>query len=208
VSRCLATWTAIAVLAPWLGACGGDGDGSSGPVAGETVELETADGQVLIREPGEKTFATLEEATEVPVGTEIDASKGTVRMTSATDGGTQSGEFSQGGFEVEQEPGSSEVTLALRGGDLSECKTKAARRDRSTVGGPEIRRLFVDAEGDFRTEGRFAAAAVRGTRFTAVDACFGTLTDVQEGKVAVTDLTKDREINLSAGEDYWAAQRP
>jgi hypothetical protein len=177
-------------------------------VAGETVEVETADGRVLVREPGEETFATLEGAAEVPVGAEIDALKGTVRMTSATDNGTQSGEFSQGRFEVEGRPGSSVVTLRLQGGDFSECKTEAARRDRSTVGGPVIRRLFVEAEGRFRTRGRFAAAAVRGTRFTAVDACFGTLTDVEDGRVTVTDLTANREIDLSAGEDYWAAQRP
>jgi hypothetical protein len=196
------------MVALWLGACGGNGNGSSGPVAGETVEVETADGQVLIREPGEETFAPLEDATEVPVGAVIDALKGTVRMTSATHGGTQSGEFSEGRLQVEQEAGSGAVTLRLQGGDFSQCKTQAARRDRSTVGGPEVRRLFIDAEGDFRTRGQFAAAAVRGTRFTAVDACFGTLTDVEEGEVTVTDLTADREIDLSAGEDYWAAQRP
>jgi hypothetical protein len=207
VRRGLPTCIAVAVLGLWLGGCGGDGDGSSGPVAGETIELEIVDGQVRIREPGEETFATLEEATEVPVGTVVDASKGTVRMTSAANGGTQSGEFSQGGFQVEQKPRSSQVTLVLRGGDFSECRTKAARRDRSTVGGPEIRRLFVDAEGKFRTVGRFAAASIRGTRFTAVDACFGTLTDVEEGEVAVTDVIAHREIELSAGEDYWAAQQ-
>ena len=63
------TCMAVAVLALWLVGCGGDGDGSSGPVAGETVELETVDGDVQIREPGGETSATLEEATEVPVGT-------------------------------------------------------------------------------------------------------------------------------------------
>jgi len=210
VTRSCSTLLALLVPALLLSACGDTEEAGSGePVLGETVELETAAGQILTKEPGEVTFATLEEATTVPVGTEIDASKGTVRMTSATDdGGTQSGEFSQGGFEVSQKPDASEVTLALRGGDFSECKTKAAERDRSTVGGPEIRRLFVKADGNFRTEGRFAAAAIRGTEFTAVDACFGTLTAVTEGDVLVTDLTADKEIELSADEDYWAAQRP
>ena len=187
----------------------GDDETGGGPVLGESVELETAAGQVLIREPEEQTFATLEGTTIVPIGTEVDASQGTVRMTSATaDGGTQDGEFSQGGFQVSQADGSTEVTLARRGGDFSECRTKAAERDRSTVGGPEIRRLFVKADGRFRTKGRFAAAAVRGTEFTAVDACFGTLTDVREGQVAVTDLTAGKRIDLSAGESYWAAERP
>ena len=196
------------LVASLLAGCSGGSDGG-GPALGESVELETVSGRVLIREPDENTFAALEAATVVPLGTEIDASKGTVGMTSATeDGGTQSGEFSRGGFQVSQPPGSTEVTLTLRGGDFSECRTKAAERDHSTVGGPVIRKLFVKADGDFRTKGRFAAAAIRGTRFTAVDACFGTLTAVREGQVAVTDLTTGKQIQLNPGEQFWAAERP
>ncbi len=205
--RTSATFTLIALaLAP--SGCGGGESGSDGPVAGESVELETTDGDVLISEPGEETFVRLDETTVVPVGTEVDATEGTVRMTSETaDGGSQTGEFSQGGFEVAQERGSTEVTLALRGGDFSKCRTEKAKRDRSTVGGPVIRKLFVDAEGEFRTRGRFAAATIRGTRFSAVDACFGTLTDVTEGAVVVSDLAANRRIELSAGRRYWAAER-
>jgi hypothetical protein len=196
---------ALAVIAV-SGCGGGDGDGLE---PGETVELESVSGQILVKQPDEDTFATLEDATEVSVGTEVDASKGTVRLTSATaDDGTQSGEFSEGAFEVAQEPGSTAVTLTLTGGDFAPCKTEEAKRDQSTVGGPEIRKLFADAEGEFRTEGQFAAAAVRGTKFRTVDACFGTLTDVEEGAVTVTDLTKDQEVILAQGEDYWAAKRP
>jgi hypothetical protein len=212
VSRA-ARWGALAVCVLVLGACGGDDEGGGGEEeggarAGESVELELVEGEVQVKEPGAQGFEALADAAEVAVGTEVDASKGVVLMTSATsDGATQSGEFSEGGFEVIQKPGSSVVTLALRGGDFSKCKTKAARRDRSTVGGPEVRRLFVDADGEFRTEGRFAAAAIRGTKFTAVDACFGTLTEVEEGRVLVSDLTADREIDLDSGEEYWAAQR-
>jgi hypothetical protein len=204
---------ALSLCAVALVACGGDdgddGGESGGPRAGESVELEPVEGEVLVSEPGAGSFEPLAEPAEVAIGTRVDASRGVVSLTSATaDGDTQSGEFSQGAFEVAQEPGSSLVTLALRGGDFSKCDTRAARRDRSTVGGPEVRRLFVDAEGEFRTEGRFAAAAVRGTKFTAVDACFGTLTDVEEGEVAVSDLTSGREVELGAGEQYWAAERP
>lgn len=213
MSRARARSAVIVTCLMALGGCGGDDEGSSGAEVdgarvGESVELELLEGGVSIKEPGEQAFGALADKAEVPVGTEVDATRGIVEMTSATeDGGTQSGEFSEGAFEVIQEPGSSVVTLALRGGDFSECKTRAARRDRSTVGGPEVRRLFVDAEGEFRTEGRFAAAATRGTKFTAVDACFGTLTEVEEGEVVVSDLTANREIELDSGEEYWAAQR-
>ena len=196
----------MAAVTVW--GCGGS-DGGDGPRAGETVELESVSGQILVKQPDEDTFATLEDATEVPVGTEVDASKGTVQLTSATtDGDEQSGEFSEGAFEVVQEPETTEVTLKLTGGDFDPCKTEAAKRDKSTVGGPEIRKLFTDAEGEFRTEGQFAAAAVRGTKFETVDACFGTLNDVEEGEVVVTDLVADRELVLGPGDDHWSASRP
>lgn len=45
----------------------------------------------------------------------------------------------------------------------------------------------------------------RGTRFAFVDACFGTLTAVEEGQVMVSDLTAEEEIELGSGENYWAA---
>lgn len=208
MSRRAPTAAALAALALAVPACGDDGNGkdSSGPVAGESVELEVAEGEVLVRQPNEDTFASLEAATLVPVGTLVDASEGIVRITSATrDSGMQTGEFSKSGFELSQEQGSSEVTLTLRGGDYSRCRTEEAMLDRSTVGGPKIRELFVDADGDYRTEGMYAAATIRGTRFAFVDACFGTLTAVEEGQVTVSDLTAEEEIELGSGENYWAA---
>ena len=192
----------LAALATVFAGCGGGDDLE----AGASVRLEPVDGQVLVREPGEQTFVTLDDAAELPIGTEVDASRGVVRLTSARQGGeTQSGEFSEGEFELAQEEGQDTVTLSLRGGDFGPCETKAARQDQSTVGGPLIRRLFADAEGDFRTRGRFAAATIRGTTWTTVDACFGTLTDVAAGEVTVTDLIRDREVEVSAGDDLWVA---
>ena len=204
--RAAATTAALAWLAILAAGCGGEGEG---PEAGLTVELAPVEGEVLVREPGEQTFVSLEDAEQMPVGTHVDASRGTVLLTSADDdGGTQSGEFSRGEFTVEQAAGESLVTLLMRGGDFGPCKTRAARLDESTVGGPEIRRLFADAEGDFRTRGRFAAATVRGTRWKTVDACFGTLTDVAAGAVTVTDFIQDRTVEVGAGDELWIARDP
>jgi hypothetical protein len=201
-----AATAALAALAVGVGGCEGESEDLE---AGAIVELEPVEGQVLVREPGEQTFVTLEGADQMPVGTQVDASRGTVRLTSAReDGGTQSGEFSRGEFEVEQPEGEDIVTLSLRGGDFGPCKTTAARLDESTVGGPEIRHLFADAEGDFRTKGRFAAATIRGTKWKTVDACFGTLTDVATGEVTVTDFIQDRTVQVGAGDDLWIARNP
>ena len=197
-----------AALAVAAGGCGGEGaDGALEP--GVNVELEPVDGQVLVREPGADTFVTLEETAEMPVGTQVDASRGVVGVTSARgDGETQSGEFSHGEFEVEQPEGEDTLTLVLHGGDFDPCKTRAARLDESTVGGPVIRQLFADAEGDFRTKGRFAAATIRGTEWKTVDACFGTLTDVATGVVTVTDFIQGRRVEVAAGDDLWIARNP
>jgi hypothetical protein len=197
---------AIASLALGTGGCGSGGDDLE---RGVRVELEPVQGQVLVREPGEETFVTLAGAERMPVGTQVDASKGTVQLTSArADGDTQSGEFSRGEFEVEQLQGKDTVVLSLRGGDFGPCKTRAARLDESTVGGPVIRNLFADAEGDFRTKGRFAAATIRGTEWETVDACFGTLTDVSAGEVTVTDFIQDRTVEVAAGDELWIARNP
>src|SRR5688572_22943374 len=197
------TLIAMVLATAVLAACGGD---DSDP--GLSVELEPVDGEVFVQESGAGEPVALEEAGRYPTGTEVDASDGVVRLTSdRPDGGTQSGEFSDGRFQIAQEEGSATVTLKLVGGDLSQCETKAARQDDSTVGGPEVRHLFADAEGDFETQGRFATASVRGTEWKIVDACFGTLTDVASGTVTVSDTIRDREVEVGAGEDLWVARK-
>jgi hypothetical protein len=198
------TWIVTALALAALAGCGG-GDDSEPDLS---VELAPVSGDIQVREPGSEDFVALGEAGRYPVGTEVDANDGVLRLTSdRPDGDTQSGEFSDGQFQIAQEEGSATVTLTLTGGDLSQCETKAARRDDSTVGGPEIRHLFADAEGSFETEGRFATASVRGTKWKLVDACFGTLTDVASGEVTVTDTIRDREVEVGAGDDLWVARK-
>jgi hypothetical protein len=194
--------TALAVAA--LAGCGGDDDSEPGL----SLELAPVSGEIQVREPGSEAFVALGETGRYPAGTEVDANDGVVRVTSdRPDGDTQSGEFSDGRFQIAQEEGSATVTLKLTGGDLSQCETKAAKRDDSTVGGPEIRHLFADAEGSFETEGRFATASVRGTKWKLVDACFGTLTGVASGEVTVTDTIRDREVEVEAGDELWVARK-
>jgi hypothetical protein len=205
--RAFATVLVLALTTTGLAACGGDdAEEPEGAEPGESVELEVVSGEVTVQAPDGSEPAALEEAETVPVGALVDATGGTVRLTSATaDGGTQSGEFSEGAFEVAQEPGADLVTLTLAGGDPSVCDNPAARADRSTVGGPEVRRLFSNVEGEFKAQGNFSAATVRGTEFRTVDACFGTLNEVTEGEVVVSDETKGEEIVLTPGKRYWAA---
>lgn len=193
-----------------LSACGGGDDDGSGEAqqTGGDIRLEAVSGDIQVQRPGEDAPSRLQEEAQVPPGTLVDASNGLVRLTSPTaGGGTQSGEFSEGAFELGQDEDSDVVTLKLAGGDAAKCETEAARNDRSQVGGPEIRRLFTDAKGQFRTEGGFGSAAIRGTKFLTVDACFGTLNRVEEGNVLVEDFTSGKQVEVAAGEEFWAADR-
>jgi hypothetical protein len=67
-----------------------------------------------------------------------------------------------------------------------------------------IQALHASAHGKFATQGRYASAAVRGTKWTMRDRCDGTLTSVERGLVAVTDLRRHVTILVPAGRNYLA----
>ena len=93
------------------------------------------------------------------------------------------------------------IQLTLVGGDFSRC----GRRSPAQSGKPrEVRALWGNGKGAFRTRGRYATAAVRGTRWRTTDRCDGTLTTVRQGVVAVRDLTRKRTVTVRAGQSYLA----
>ena len=67
-----------------------------------------------------------------------------------------------------------------------------------------IRHLWADGSGAFRTQGRFAAATIRGTTWDTDDSCAGTLVKVTKGAVTVSDLVKRKSVALKAGHQYLA----
>jgi hypothetical protein len=68
-------------------------------------------------------------------------------------------------------------------------------------------KLWGDGKGNFVTRGRFASAAVRGTRWLTQETCAGTLIVVQRGVVAVRDLRRHKTVLVSAGHRYLARAR-
>jgi hypothetical protein len=84
------------------------------PVPGKTVNVQVVSGQVLIKPPGSgraratapsKGFVPLTGPLQVPVGSQLDTSKGRVALTSAADTGgekTQTADFYKGIFQVRQ----------------------------------------------------------------------------------------------------------
>ena len=185
------------------------------PVMAQTVALRRSSGSPRVRLPGSDTYLPLTAGAAIPVGATIDATRGTVSLSSVRDasGKTQTGQFWGGVFQVNQTRGKAPMTeLVLQGGDFTRCpkakragKAGAAARSRHAA---KMRRLWGrDKKGRFRTKGRNAHATVRGTIWLVEDRCDGTLTKVKEGAVMVRDLRKRKNVLVRAGKSYLARSR-
>ena len=155
------------------------------------------------------TFVPLTEARQVPVGSFLDTSKGTVQLVSATGSGqkTQSGKFTAGLFQVLQSRARRDrglTELRLKGGSFKRCGTARGRTASAALSRRAVRRLRSTATGRFRTRGRNSSATVRGTVWTTTDRCDGTLTQVRRGRVVVRDLRRRRNVVVRAGKSYLA----
>ncbi|MDO9410425.1 hypothetical protein [Patulibacter sp.] len=196
-------------------------------VAGRTVIVEVVSGSVRVRRPGRGAYEPLEAGGAlIPDGTEVDATKGRVRLTAETAPGsgiTRTAIFWDGRFVVHQARvagAATEVrltgrlacgsgapgrgTTTPRAGAGAQALTRAAKRKgrkRPKVG----RRLWGDGKGDFRTRGSRATASVRGTRWLVEDRCDRTTrVRVFEGIVGVRDRVTGRRVTLTDGAQYVA----
>jgi Ca2+-binding RTX toxin-like protein len=182
--------------------------GGGDPTVGADVVAQPIGAGAEFGPPEASRTVPLLDRIEMPVASFVDATKGGVRLTAA--GGRrvrQSGRFRGALFSVSQRRARRPVTeLRLKGGNFGRCEratirggATAAQLSRRT-----IRRLRANARGRFRTRGRHSAATVRGTIFTVVDRCDGTLTRVRRGVVVVRDFRLRRTIRVRAGRSYLA----
>jgi hypothetical protein len=149
-------------------------------------------------------FVRLRGSRQIPVGSFLNTSRGTVRLSSATStGALQSGDFSGGIFQVRQARSNRGLTdLNLSGSSFRGCSARGSRAVASSS--RVVRRVRGRARGRFRTRGRYSAATVRGTTWTVADRCDGTLTSVTSGVVVVRDLRKRRNVIVRAHRSYLA----
>jgi hypothetical protein len=175
-----------------------------------TVEVEPVAGSVRVGKGS--ALVPLTEPRLIPVGSTVDTSHGTVRLTTATaaSGQFQSGEFSAGVFTVLQRRSQRGLT-ELRLIDSPAARVCAAAGKASTARrhlSQRVRALLRgDAHGQFTTHGAYAAATVRGTSWSIADRCDGTLTSVTRGTVVIRDFRLQRSIIVSAGKSYLARAR-
>jgi DNA-binding beta-propeller fold protein YncE len=177
------------------------------PELGETVIVEPVEGRVRVQLPGEESFVRIETLRVIPVGSLVDTRRGKALLSSVRDrgGSIQQGRFFAGLFKVRQRRSQRYVTeLVLRGryGPCAGADEATAAQRRSGR-----RKLWGNANGRFRTQGRYSSSAVRGTRWLTQDSCDGTLTVVRRGRVAVRDFVRDTTTLVEAGESYLARPR-
>jgi hypothetical protein len=191
------------------------------PEAGKTFNAAAVSGVVSCRNRGAGAFRRVTRSTQLRVGSECDATKGRIRVVSATgltrrtssvDGTTaavptQSAVFYGGRFKVAQKRTAKPVTdLTLTGGDFtSKCgRKKRGLASAVAAADPPVRRLWGNGKGRFRTKGRYSSAAVRGTLWLTEDRCHSTVTIVKQGKVVVTDNVRHKQVTVRSGRSYVA----
>ena len=122
-------------------------------------------------------------------GTEIDARKGTVEITTAAG---EVARFYDGLFKISQSGGLTTVTLT----EKLDCPKRGGKA-RAAAKKPKTRKLWGDGKGRFKTKGSYSAATVRGTKWLVQDTCTTTLTRVTQGVVAVQDFVKQKTVSSS-----------
>jgi hypothetical protein len=171
-----------------------------------SVNVAPVSGVVRVRLRGTNRFVNLARLRNVPVGSELDVTRGRVRLTSAAGNRrTQTSVFYQGRAVVRQPRVRTPFTNLQLTGPLSCPRRSNAAHDATKP--PRTRRLWGNGKGRFRTLGRYAGATVRGTIWLTEDRCDGTLIRVQQGRVDVRDNVRKRTIRLRAGQSYLARAR-
>jgi Divergent InlB B-repeat domain len=210
------------------------------PTLGKTENVEPISGFVFVKPPkahatpptrspggvvtGEG-FIPLTQARQLPVGSEIDARRGTLQIVVATPERrhTQQARLSGGVFSIGQirngtYKGLTTFTLkenAFPGGPTyASCgvgkKAHSAGASTPVARAAKLTRKILqvlhasDNHGSFRTTGRYSAATVLGTQWTVADRCDGTLTSVKRGRVNVLDFHTGKTIMLRAGQSFLA----
>ncbi len=179
----------------------------SRPVFGQTATVAALSGNVLVELSGSTTFIPLTAASTVPVGTTIDATAGTIRLTNLRESGgkLQHATFWGGAFTVAQARHKHALTVLSLTAPVAACGT--ASRLTAAAGATPTRERHLwgrDDHGRFVTRGRSAVATVRGTAWFMRDDCAGTFVKVSRGSVSVRDLVRHRTIIVGAGHSYLA----
>ena len=110
--------------------------------------------------PGATEFVELARTDGIPLGSEVDAKNGRVRLTTEPGDGKPLQRARLLRRHLQDHAGRRHVDLTLSE-ELAACKKKKASA--AAEQGRRSRKLWGDGKGKFRTRGRYSAATVRGT---------------------------------------------
>lgn len=219
-----------ALTDPGFGMEWSDWMSNSGLGAGQTAELRATfsitkstqggqvggipvSGTIQFKPPGGAPFQELKPGDEIPSGSIIDASDGTIQISArGTGGAPQTAAFTGGQFKLIRSAKSPFTNMQLTGpldcgAASSLSSTASGTRTRRGKGG---RSLWGSGKGKFRTSGKRGSGSVRGTTWQVTDNCDGStkvqsLRGASQGKVDVKDFGKPRKkIVLNPGQSYLA----
>jgi len=147
----------------------------------------------------------------IPPGATINVSQGEVYLTTVTGHVHLFGSGVSADFRLlnGRSGGKRVVVIELVGGNFAVCGTTKGKRTTAGVARAvpkttTIRQLWGNGKGNFETQGRYAAATVRGTYWLTRDRCDGTLVVVRRGIVAVFDKLLRNTVLVRAGHSFLA----
>jgi len=177
------------------------------PVPNRSVVGEEERGTVKVKLPGTSTFVDLVDVKSLPNNTEIDTRKGAITIKAVPKAGAPPEEatFSDGLFKLNQRGG---VTTLALSEELDCPKARNGKGASLAAKKAKKRKLWGDGKGAFRTQGKYSAATVRGTKWLTEDTCTTTTVRVTKGVVSVEDLVKKKRVTVRAGKRYVARAKP
>ena len=164
-------------------------------------------------------FIPLTQARQIPVGSELDTTGGTVAITAANTkkGATYTGDFTAGLFTLLQsrrDKGVTELDLMDTVSRSRACTslgktfrlTHGARATIARTVNSKVLALLKgsDKGGRFTTRGSYSAATTRGTAYSVENECAGTLTRVTRGSVLVDYFRRHKTLLVKAGHEFLA----
>src|SRR3954447_5975132 len=191
-------------------------DGSASPGDERTTEGapprvsavagERASGRVFITVGGKTRELKADEA--IPPSAVVDTRAGAITLTAVPDaaGKVAKATFNGGRVRVGRSHDARPLTALSLAGPAPVCPT-ARKASAAKAGKPKTRRLWGSGHGRFRTRGKYASAAVRGTIWLTEDRCDGTLVKVKRGLVAVRDVRRKKTVMVPVGKQYLARAR-
>lgn len=197
--------------------------GTIAPLAGERVNVDVISGEVFVKFPttatsrslkqSEPGFVPLKGQASIPVGSTVDARKGTVAMASELNGrgAERSARLSAGIFQIRQQRAkrgtsasvSTDLVLQSAPGAEAACARSSRSgpikgRSRNTV-----RSLTATTtKGLFRVVGGAAITTAPDATWVTRDRCDGTRTEVGRGRVAVYDRETKKTVRVPSGRSY------